>query len=103
MREFLRGWLGINEMESRVNELTGRVDALVDVVDSQSKSLGNYNNRTRDELLQMKGVVESLLNQFEELGKHAELDRDEIKVKSTLRKLRYNKTKINNALNIVRS
>ena len=94
----IREWLGINKIEKNVDQLTEQVADLVRIVNHHTDGFRDYKNQTDDKLNYMFGTVESLLRQAEERQEQDLSDDEYRRVKSVIHKLRYNRTKIQNAL-----
>ena len=94
--DYLGQKLGLPELEQRVKALEVNVHDLER--DFKSAAFGDYKNKTRFELKQLREDVGNLLDSVEALIQHAE-DQEEIKsAKKLKQKLKLNQTKIKNAL-----
>ncbi len=94
--DYLGQKLGLPELEQRVKALEVNVNDLER--DFKSAAFGDYKNKTRDELNQLREDIGNLLDSVEALVKQVE-GQDEIeRAKKLLHQLRYNRTKIQNAL-----
>lgn len=82
------------EIENRINALDSRVDTLEKHISSSLDNFGDYKNRNEQELLLMKGQIESMINSIESLISAAEYQQSNERAKSLLRRLRNNQTRI---------
>lgn len=98
MKKIIKSWLGIDVLEDKVEQLGHTVKALVDNVDTQTSSFGDYKNQTNENLIKTLGTIESLISQTELLANEKSTSIEIKKIKSVLRKLRYNRTKIETTL-----
>ena len=93
LRELIREWLGINDIEKTV----GTMEARITSIEEQLSRYGNYQNQTKEVLEFMKGNITDLISKVERLEGRVE-QHDIDKAKALLRRLRYNSTRIGNIL-----
>ena len=93
LRELIREWLGINDIEKTV----GTMEARITSIEEQLSRYGNYQNQTKEVLEFMKGNITDLISKVERLEGRVE-QHDIDKAKALLRRLRYNNTRIGNIL-----
>jgi len=99
MRKKIRGWLGIEELEVKVDKIDITVKTLVDNVERQTSGFGNYKKQTDENLIKNLGKIEALISQIELLADTKSTTLEIARVKSMLQKLRNNKTRIEHARN----
>jgi molecular chaperone GrpE (heat shock protein) len=80
-----------------ITELEGRVDSLEKEVERQLRHFGNYKNRTDKELDLMRKQVTDVLETIDNLVKQGEYQRDMHRAKNLIKRLKNNKTRIENA------
>ena len=93
LRELIREWLGINDIEETVGTMEERISSIED----QLSRYGNYQNQTREVLEFMRGNITDLIRKVERIEDRVE-QYDIDKAKALLRRLRYNNTRIGNIL-----
>ena len=90
--------LRLPELERRVVAIEDRIVFLERDVNSSLDKFGDYKNRTRDELGQMRKDIDNLLDGVEALVQQAEHKRDIQRAKQLRGRLRNNQTRIDKAL-----
>ena len=93
LRELIREWLGINDIEKTVGTMEERISSIED----QLSRFGNYQNQTKEVLEFMRGNIIDLIHKVERIEDRVE-QHDIDKAKALLRRLRYNNTRIGNIL-----
>ncbi|WP_429157573.1 hypothetical protein [Aeromonas veronii] len=87
-----------SQIERRLNVLDERVNALENHVSSSLDHFGDYKNRNEQELILMKGQIESMINSIESLVSAAEYQQSNERAKALLRRLRNNHTRVTKQL-----
>ena len=91
MKKFWKYYLDITDLE-------GRVDVLEKDIERQLRHFGNYEKRTKEELVFMKKQIGDILKSIDSMIKRREYKDDIPRAKNLLKKLKNNKTRIENAL-----
>ena len=91
MKKFLKDYLDITDLE-------GRVDVLEKDIERQLRHFGNYEKRTKEELVLMKKQIGDILKSIDSMIRRREYKDDIPRAKNLLKKLKNNKTRIENAL-----
>ena len=98
VREALRGWLGVADLEKRLAVVEQRLNQLEKDVDRTLQSFGRYQERTRKELVLMKDVVQDYLDDIDELLNKEVNGEPKDRIIALRRRLRNNLTRIENSL-----
>ena len=81
-----------------ITDLEGRVDVLEKDIERQLRHFGNYEKRTKEELVFMKKQIGDILKSIDSMIKRREYKENVPRAKNLLKKLKNNKTRIENAL-----
>ena len=93
LRELIREWLGITDIEETVVNMEERLNSIED----QLSHYGNYQYQTKEVLEFMRNNITDLIRKMEKI--ESRVDQHDIdKAKALLRRLRYNNTRIENIL-----
>ena len=104
IQAYLRKKLGIPNLESRLDSVEERLDFYeneIRRVQINLRELHSFKDRTRPELDRMSGDIEGIIGCIDSLIRYNEYQQDVFEAKKLLRRLRYIRTKIANALEAV--
>ena len=99
MKQRIKKWLGVEQIEADLRKLESRLSAFEEATVTQLGKLGKYKTRSESELIEMKAVIECMIETFEVMqnGKQHAL-KNEQQAKQLLKRLRNNRTRVCNAL-----
>jgi len=98
LRVWLQQWLGIKDLHQRVVELETRIGSIETDVDSTLQQFGKYHSLTVEELTLVRKQLEDLLEGVSNVISTLENQAEKQRAARLKRRLRYNLTKLNNAL-----
>lgn len=95
MKEYIKRWLGIDEIEKHLKQVEAKLGALEDNTLMNLTKFKDYKNRTKEELTIMENVIDNLIECLDALIKK-EITNDTIqkRAKPLLKRLRNHKSRI---------
>jgi predicted nucleic acid-binding Zn-ribbon protein len=91
----------VDDLGNRVEELETRVDSVEERITRGLNRLGDYKNRTRDELLEMRGQIAALIETLEAVVAHAENREGTERARALLKRARGHRTRVDHRLSSV--
>jgi len=99
MKKLIRKWLGVEQIESSLKQLEFRLSAFEKATVAQLGKLGKYKTRSKSELVEMKAIIECMIETLESMqNEDKNIKKNEKQAKLLLRRLKNNHTRINNAM-----
>lgn len=97
MRDILRRFLGIEEIEVRINEIDTRLLKLESHIHESLGRMGKYATQNREDLMEMKSNLNGLLGVVQNLQETAASESDKNRANNLARRIRNHITRANNA------
>lgn len=95
MQTWLRDWLGITKIEEKLVDLELRMSTIEEQVSFTLKHFGGYRNRTDEELLLMRSLLETLLDSIRNIIDSVNNQQHQIRALKLRARLLNNLTRIN--------
>ena len=96
--DWIKGKLGIQELNQRLDDMESRVGALESSVGSLLGDFGGYKQRTDKELVFMKSQIDKMIEMADNLQKASEYEDGIARAKRLVTRLRGHRTRIQNEM-----